>query len=75
MSNNAASDAAGLPAPASSKTSAASYESDGRFSVAGVKAFLFQDVNPDLSTYPLAAYCFMTGYMYVPPSQTSLSKS
>jgi hypothetical protein len=30
------------------------------------RAYLMQDVNPDLSTIPLAAYCFMTGWMCVP---------
>ncbi|EIN09300.1 hypothetical protein PUNSTDRAFT_52572 [Punctularia strigosozonata HHB-11173 SS5] len=53
-----------LPAPASSKTSSTSYEQrHGRFTVAGAKAYLSENVNPDLSTYPLAAYCFMTGYI------------
>jgi hypothetical protein len=29
------------------------------------RAYLMQDVNPDLSTWPLVAYCFMTGWLCV----------
>lgn len=29
------------------------------------RAYLMADVNPDLSTWPLAAYCFMTGFIDV----------
>jgi hypothetical protein len=39
------------------------------------RAYLMADVNPDLSTVPLAAYCFMTGFMYVLFSCSSEMKS
>jgi hypothetical protein len=35
------------------------------------RAYLMQDVNPDLSTIPLTAYCFMTGWVcvFAPPAR------
>jgi hypothetical protein len=30
------------------------------------RAHLFQDVDPEAATWPMVAYCFMTGWMYVP---------
>jgi hypothetical protein len=35
------------------------------------RAYLMEEVDPEQSTIPLAAYCFMTGYMYVQLLSTS----
>jgi len=54
----------GLPVPASSSPSASSSRSS-LWAVApgGLKEHLMTQVDPDLSTIPLAAYCFMTGWI------------
>lgn len=56
-----------LPQPVSAPTPSQASTSDTRLWVmpANVlsKSHLFTDVDPQRSTFPLAAYCFMTGYM------------
>ena len=37
------------------------------------KAHLMADVDPERSTFPLAAYCFMTGFMCVPSPNARLT--
>lgn len=55
-----------LPIPVSQRSEASS---DGALWTSPTsifsKAHLMGDVDPERSTLPLAAYCFMTGYMYV----------
>jgi len=63
---------AALPAPVSSSTPSTAYSSLRR---GGLREFLMTEVDPDLSTIPLAAYCFMTGWMSVSLSATVLSPS
>ena len=56
----------GLPVPASSSPSTSSSRSSlWAIAPGGLKEHLMTQVNPDLSTIPLAAYCFMTGWMCV----------
>ncbi|KAH8076012.1 hypothetical protein BXZ70DRAFT_963536 [Cristinia sonorae] len=56
-----------LPQPVSAHTSLDISKDDSRLWVAPPNIFskshLFTDVDPDRSTFPLAAYCFMTGFI------------
>ena len=56
---------AGLSIQASSEPSASSRSPMWPAAPGGLKDYLMTQVNPDLSTIPLAAYCFMTGWMCV----------
>ncbi|KAI9459168.1 hypothetical protein BJY52DRAFT_1266720 [Lactarius psammicola] len=51
-----------LPAPVSSSSPSTAYSSIRR---GGLRDFLMTEVDPDRSTIPLAAYCFMTGWIDV----------
>ncbi|KAH9171076.1 hypothetical protein EDB89DRAFT_1974048 [Lactarius sanguifluus] len=53
---------AALPAPVSSPTPSTTYSTLRR---GGLREFLMTEVDPDRSTVPLAAYCFMTGWIDV----------
>ncbi|KAH9077920.1 hypothetical protein EDB83DRAFT_2346989 [Lactarius deliciosus] len=53
---------AALPAPVSSPTPSTTYSTLRR---GGLREFLMTEVDPDRSTIPLAAYCFMTGWIDV----------
>ncbi|KAI9432971.1 hypothetical protein H4582DRAFT_1990355 [Lactarius indigo] len=53
---------AALPAPVSSTTPSTTYSTLRR---GGLREFLMTEVDPDRSTIPLAAYCFMTGWIDV----------
>jgi hypothetical protein len=56
---------AGIPIQASSSPSASSRSPLWPVAPGGLRDYLMTQVNPDLSTIPLAAYCFMTGWMCV----------
>ena len=62
---------AGLPLPVSSSPSASSYRLPLWPAPEGLKDYIMTQVNPDLSTIPLAAYCFMTGWMCVALAMSS----
>ena len=53
---------AALPAPVSSSSPSITNSMPWR---GALQEFLMTEVDPDLSTIPLAAYCFMTGWMFV----------
>ena len=53
---------AALPAPVSSSSPSTANSLPRRGTL---REFLMTEVDPDLSTIPLAAYCFMTGWMFV----------
>jgi len=62
----AAKEAEALPSPVSAARSATFSHSSGlmnRLMPDGIKSYLMTDVEPLQSTGPLAAYCFMTGYV------------
>jgi hypothetical protein len=71
-STHAATAKATLPAPVSSSHPSTIYSTLRRGTL---REFLMTEVDPDRSTIPLAAYCFMTGWMSVSLSATILSPS